>query len=845
MDFAKAAPKLGTPPRASVSEPVDKAAAETLSVEALEAACQRVFDDDLYWFGVRHHSPAVARHVQSAILARKPRIVFIEGPAEANHLIPHLVDRETRPPVAIYSSYRDDDNALGLAGVASPSPDLPAHFASWYPMLDYSPELVAIRAAYKVGAEVVFMDLPHHALIRPFEQPGCLDAEADGGEGEERSSADAEADHAIVPETEQIMARSSFYQHLADAAGYRHWDEAWDTLFELGSGADYEAYRRKLAQFCAGCRMTTESAAIASDGTLERERHMLRTIQTTLNERATARTDAFVVCGGFHLFLDADDPEPPPTPPPGTLYTSIVPYSFLRVSDLSGYGAGNRAPQFYQRAWAHAKEEDGAANLLVEHTRRILARARRLGDALSSADAISTAQHARMLARLRGREEPVLDDIHDAVLTCCCKGDPAEVGTNLRRAMAEVDIGTRVGHATSKVGQLPIVADFHRQADELELREFLDKDVSHDVVLDTREVLDHRRAVFFARLRFLDVQLAEQRQGKQVSSGLAQAAIFKEVWRVRWSPSVEAKLVERAAFGESLEAASMVRLREDMASHGREAAQLARRVLDALDMDLPGMIQAVFAACGAAIDEDPRFDSLANAMSHLLVLDRYSEVRGRTRDDVEELVQRAFARACFAVGHVASAPAEEVGGIVDGLRKMAEPVLAGREPALDETLFVDSVREASQAATVPYLRGVFDGLLVETRAVPPDALAQSIRAYAFAATEEMIRAGDYLAGVMAVSKASLLLGADPLIDALEELLKAAPADPFLTMAPRLRSAFESMQGPQLYQFCERVALRHGLRDAESLDLGTSAEAASEIVRIDERVARIMSEWGMT
>src|SRR6187200_1727154 len=78
-----------------------------------------VLNDPLYWFPVRHHSPTTARHLAVAIAQRKPAIIFIEGPYEANDLIKYVVDAKTEPPVAIYSSYRDDDNVLGLAGIAS------------------------------------------------------------------------------------------------------------------------------------------------------------------------------------------------------------------------------------------------------------------------------------------------------------------------------------------------------------------------------------------------------------------------------------------------------------------------------------------------------------------------------------------------------------------------------------------------------------------------------------------------------------------------------------------------------------------------------------------------------
>ena len=115
----------------------DVAEPSGLDIDALERRVAAVLAEDLYWFPVRHHSPAAARFVASALEERRPKIVFIEGPAEANHLVPHLLNAKTKPPIAIYSSYRDDTNVLGLAGTASPAADIPARFSSWYPLLEY------------------------------------------------------------------------------------------------------------------------------------------------------------------------------------------------------------------------------------------------------------------------------------------------------------------------------------------------------------------------------------------------------------------------------------------------------------------------------------------------------------------------------------------------------------------------------------------------------------------------------------------------------------------------------------------------------------------------------------
>src|SRR2546425_1169053 len=80
--------------------------------------------------------------------------------------------------------------------------------------------------ARKGGAEVVFMDLPHHALIRPAPK------------------GDQPAPPPVEHESEQLLAESGFYHKLAEVAGYRSWPEAWDSLFEVQSFASAEAFRR-------------------------------------------------------------------------------------------------------------------------------------------------------------------------------------------------------------------------------------------------------------------------------------------------------------------------------------------------------------------------------------------------------------------------------------------------------------------------------------------------------------------------------------------------------------------------------------------------------------------------
>ncbi|MBX3157575.1 MAG: hypothetical protein KF773_16490 [Deltaproteobacteria bacterium] len=776
---------------------------------------------------------------------------------------------------------------LGLAGVASPAPDIPARFPVWYPLLPYSPEYVAIREAAAIGAEVVFIDLPHHALI----EPATPAAPADELEAPEDEAGQAEA---TAASWEAIAVESSFYQAMAKAAGYRSWDEAWDSMFELGlsSGrhATHEEFRRDLAHFCAAVRATSGDRP-QRDGTIPRERHMLQAIRRGLAARRLAPAEAMVVCGGFHLFLDRDDAEPPPEPPKGTSFATVVPYSYFRVSELAGYGAGNRAPKYYQTVWeqldrrpaakkkkadepaspkkktrkpeapageategggaqvvATDKRRGGAApdepphvDAMIEHVSHVLSRGRRAGEMFTAADAIATTQHARMLAALRGRPAPALDDIRDALISCCCKGRPEEEGRGLLRAMAEAEVGTAIGRVTPALGRLPIVHDFHEQLDALDLGEVMGRDKRMHVTLDLRDDAGARRSAFLHRLVKLAVPLVESAPAATGDG----TTLFREKWTLAWSPAVDAQLVEKNLYGDTIEAAAMAQLEEEIAADARHAGATAGRLRASVAMQLPRVVQRLEAAARAAIDEDRRFNSQCEALVHLLVLDRLAIQRDLGRPAIADLAHRAYTRACLAIGDLGALPADQQEETIGHLKSLAEAAVAGDlvEP-LDRAAFTDAVTSAALAATVPFMQGAFAGLLAELKVIDPADLAARVGAFATSHPARMVVAGEFLDGAFAVSKTSLLLGADALVSAIDELLRAAPWDEFMTLLPKVRNAFERLHERQRLAFADRVAARYGLAGGEAIAEVpvTSDGAAAYLATLDARVAAIMKDW---
>ncbi len=821
-----------------------------LDIDEVKERADRVLAEELYWFPVRHHSPAVARHVRAAIRARKPKLVMIEGPADASEMIRHVVDAKTKPPVALYASYRDDANVLGLAGLASAAPEIPPRFPVWYPFLPYSPEYVAMKETLAYGGEAVFIDLPNHALIDPshWARAEAPAEDNDDDDDEETEDIDApavasEEEHPVsAPSWEAMVTRSSFYQAMARAAGYRSWDEAWDSMFEIGHRhAGYEEFRRDLAYFCAAVRATTRPEVIASDDTLPRERFMRRSIIAELAKRNLDAKDAMVVCGGFHLFLDRDDDQAPPEAPKGTTYSTVVPYSYFRVSEMSGYGAANRAPRFYQAVWDHQNDKEDApwVAAMIEHVTTVLARGRKEGAVLSSADAISVTQHARMLAALRGRPAPILDDIRDALISCCCKGRPEEEGRHLLAAMGHAEIGTAVGRVTPALGRLPVVHDFYAQLDELDLGEVMGREKRLVLTLDLREDMGAKRSAFLHRIASLDLGLGAL-EGGRTGDG---STLFREKWILSWSPKVESQLIEKNLYGDTIEAAAIAQLEEDIAKEQRNAGATCKRLLDAVAMQLPQLVQRLEGAAGQAIDEDRHFASQCAALVHLMVLNRLAIQRDLGRPAIEDLAGRAYTRACLAISDLGAIPVDQQEATMAHLKSLAEAVLGG-DLELDRALFTEQVTAAALAATVPFMQGAFAGVLAELRVIDPADLAKRVGAFATSQPDKMVLAGEFLDGAFAVSKTSMLLGADALVGAIDELLRAAPWDHFMTLLPKVRRAFERLHERQRLAFADRVATRYGLSTADEIaELpATSSEAAAYMATVDARVAVIMKDW---
>jgi len=207
-------------------------------------------------FGIRHHGPGSARSVRAALDALAPDVVLIEGPPDADAIIPLAAHADMRPPVAILI-YR---------------PDEPKH-AVYYPFAKFSPEWQAIQYAARNAVPARFIDLPQAYQF-------ALDKKQD-------SESDSDSDDI------QAAPKHDPFGWIAEAAGYSDGELWWEQMIE--QRLDSHDLFLGVAELMSALRAETPEPANQTE--VLREAYMRQSIRRAQKE---GFEHIAVVCGAWH-----------------------------------------------------------------------------------------------------------------------------------------------------------------------------------------------------------------------------------------------------------------------------------------------------------------------------------------------------------------------------------------------------------------------------------------------------------------------------------------------------------------------------------------------------------------
>ncbi|MGW3495136.1 DUF5682 family protein [Streptomyces sp. NPDC001020] len=539
--------------------------------------------------GVRHHGPGSAQAVRAALEAARPRAVLIEGPPEADALIPLAADEEMRPPVALLAHAVDE----------------PGRSAFW-PLAEFSPEWVALRWALEHGAAATFIDLPaSHTLAWEKEEQ-----EPTEGEPEDTGPA-LEAEASAPPRGPADTVRVDPLAVLAEAAGYDDPERWWEDVVEHRGPEQGDA----LVPFAV---LGEAMAALREEyGTGGHERDLVREAHMRLQVRAAQRQfgrDVAVVCGAWHVpalrrrtTVAADRALLKGLPKVKTDMT-WVPWTYRRLSRASGYGAGIDSPGWYGHLF---KSPDRPVERWLTRVAGLLREEDRI---VSSAHVIEAVRLAGTLAALRGRPLPGLSETTDAVRAVMCEGSDVPLALVHDRLV----VGDVLGEVPEAAPAVPLQRDLVRLQKRLR---FKPEPLERELELDLRKETDAARSRLLHRLRLLGVGW-----GEPVASR-GSTGTFRETWRLRWEPELAVRVAEAGVWGTTVLAATTAKAEADAvgAQALADVTALAERCLLA---ELPDALPVVMRVLAdrAALDTD--VGHLAQALPALVRSLRYGDVRG-------------------------------------------------------------------------------------------------------------------------------------------------------------------------------------------------------------------------
>jgi hypothetical protein len=730
---------------------------------------------EIHLFGIRHHGPGSARSLLHALETTQPDIVLIEGPPDADGLLPLAAHAGLAPPIAL------------LVYVA----DAPAR-AVMYPFASFSPEWQAIQYALARQVPVRFIDLPQSVrLAMPEADDAVAESKLEPADAESRASEPSglESESPAEPDSDSEPAANEDVHNdpltpMALAAGHADTERWWDQLVESRAGHDLEVFQA-IHEMMGEIRAATQQTPSLYEQ--RREAHMRKCIRTA---RSESYQRIAVVCGAYHTPALA---EFPPAKHDDALLKGLekcktaaawVPWSYERLSYRSGYGAGIESPVWYELLWERLPAL--GAQWLTRAARLL----READVPISSAHVIEACRLAEALAAVRGHSLPTLGEYNDAAIAVLGSGN----ALNLEMIRQRWYFAARLGQVPEEFPGAPLQKDL--AALQKRLR-FPPKAEDKTFDFDLRQPMDRERSQVLRRLRLLGIEwgVPGQRSGGR--------GTFHEIWQVCWKPEFAIGLIEASRFGHTIEQAASMFVVERASTADATLGSLIALLEDALFAELGTAIESLVHAIDARAATSMDALQLLDALPPLIEVHRYGDVRQTDVSLIGSILHGLVPRIFIAVPQAVSNVDDEAAKLLWQKLVAADRALSilGNEEfgaGWRETL----LRVAQSEATHPLLSGYAHRVLYDATALEFEDLERAF-ALTLSPGNEPVLAAAWAEGLLSGSGA-VLLHDDRLRSLLDGWVRSVTEEHFVQVLPLLRRTFAQFPAAERRQLGGRL-----------------------------------------
>lgn len=786
---------------------------------------------EIIFLPIRHHSPACAWHVRKVIQKYIPSSILIEGPENANRLIPVLVHPDTKPPLALYYSYRD---SMGLLSKEKED------YKCYYPFLDYSPELAALKEGHEQGIPAMFIDLPYGEILAASKQGrGLLK------DGEKNNYND-----------DYLLTNNEYIRQLCKKTGMRSFDEFWEKYFELnGIYEDSETLFSHVFTYCRLARENTPDEVLKEDGCHGREAYMAERILSKAREICSGENEPgpiLVITGGFHtpgllkLIEERKSQEKRQniglkngvdkgivlSIPEKDQSVYPMPYSMEAVDALNGYASGMPFPEFYQQIWEGLGEEGPYRRAILDMIVKAGKETRKKEGSVSTYDEICACSMADGLAQLREKPEPGAYELLDAILSSFVKGE-YNLSTDMpMQLIKKIMTGISMGVLCSGADVPPVIQDFDERCRQFGLK--IHSTLEQEITLSIFSSQKHRQiSMFFNRMAFLDTQFARKIKGPNLQRK-KDRNLMREIWKYKWSAQVTSALIDVSVYGATMEEACCgilkKRLKKDMGA--KEAAVLLTNVFE---MGMREQLTPVYDRCYELMQRDTDFYSLAEALSYLMMLEELESLyhSGLAAGDLTGVCIHKLISLLPGISQVKE---ENLSRCMDACKLLYQ--VTGREQYSDEReQFYEILCDMTGKSDIhPGLHGCMTGVLYGGKRLPLAQVEHACQGYLTGTKEQMQKTAVFFRGLFFTARDLLFIGPQ-FLKMLDDFFGAVDDETFLELLPELKMAFSYFTPREIDRIAESAAGLHGKKKRDILELKEILPGWSSYGRELERYAR--------
>ena len=750
-------------------------------------------------FGIRHHGPGSARSLRQALETLQPDTILIEGPPDAESILPLLASPAMQPPVAL------------LIYV----PDKPQDCV-YYPFAIFSPEWQALHYGLTNNIPVRFIDLPlaHRMAIGDRGSGGGGDK---GDSLEDKGDSKEEFSPLSPPSPTPPLPPSSLTEDplswLSKAAGYSDGDRWWEHMVEQRhNSVDLFA---AILEAMTAVRHDTPPSTDSIEA--QREAYMRKTIREA---EKTGFKRIAVVCGAWHApaLSDISSVKQDTAILKGLLKIKVeatwIPWTYGRLSYNSGYGAGIESPGWYHHLWewgmgqgtGRQGGQGGSFSLsspsptppippsphsqvTIRWLTQVAHLLREQGLDASSAHVIEAVRLAESLAALRNRPLPGLPELNEATQAVLCFGSDLP----MRLIHDQLIVGDRLGKVPPETPMVPLQQDLIRQQKRLRISaEVTEKTLD----LDLRNNNDLERSHLLHRLNLLEIPWGQL----QLSSN--KKGTFHEFWHLQWHPEFAVSLIEAGIWGNTVKDAA-ANIACNKADSANDLPTLTNFLNQVILSDLADAVSYLMSRLenAAALVSDLRH--LMAALPPLANVLRYGNVRSSDTKMITHVVDKLVTRICISLpGACVYVDDEPAAAMYDNVMKVnsAIALLQNQEHITSWQQVLSQISDNERPHKL--IAGCCCRLLLDATILNATEAAQRMKLALSLATEPP-QAAAWVEGFLKGS-GLLLLHDDILWQVLDNWITQLPGELFTALLPLLRRTFSNFPAPERRQIGEKV-----------------------------------------